>query len=378
MKLLHLSDLHIGKRVNGFSMLDDQKYILERVSEIAENVRPYGIMIAGDVFDKSVPSAEAVELLDEFLVRIAKLGIKAFIISGNHDSPERIAFGGRLMTASGIYMSPVYCGHTEPVRCRDEHGNVNVYMLPFIKPSTVRGYFGDGIVTYTDAVKAAVAEMDIDASERNVLITHQFVTGAERSESEEISVGGTDNVDACVFEGFDYVALGHVHGPQNAGGRHIRYCGAPLKYSFSEAKHKKSVTMVDLRKKGEIGVTELPLCPMRDLKEIRGKYDEILDKNFYDGTSYRDDYMHVTLTDEQDIPDAMAKLRVVYRNLMKMDYDNTRTRADVSVGEAEDVETRSLFDLFCELYEKQNNAPMSDGQKEFCRDLLDKIGEDAQ
>ena len=230
MKIMHLSDLHLGKRVNEFSMLEDQEYILTKIINIIDEQEPQVVIIAGDVYDKSVPSAEAVELFDDFLVRLSKRNLKVFVISGNHDSAERIAFGGRLMDKSGIYMSPVYNGKVEPITLADDYGEVNFYMLPFVKPSNVRRFYPEyEIGSYTDAIKAAIDTMNMDANKRNVLITHQFVTGALRSESEEISVGGTDNVDANVFEDFDYVALGHIHRAQKCGSEFIRYSGTPLK-----------------------------------------------------------------------------------------------------------------------------------------------------
>ena len=244
MKFVHLSDLHIGKRVNGFSMLEDQKYILDSITEIIKTECPDAVFIAGDVYDKSVPPAEAVQLFDDFLVTLAQLNPKIFVISGNHDSAERIAFGGRLMESDGVYMSPVYNGRVIPVEINDKYGPVRIYMLPFIKPAHVRAAFPDEeIYSYTDAVRTAIDKMNIDTTVRNILITHQFVTGASKCDSEDITVGGTDNVDAYVFEPFDYTALGHIHGPQNAGSDSIRYCGTPLKYSFSECGHKKSVTV---------------------------------------------------------------------------------------------------------------------------------------
>ncbi|MBQ7499401.1 MAG: exonuclease SbcCD subunit D [Clostridia bacterium] len=377
MKLFHLSDLHLGKRVNGFSMIEDQKYILIKILNAIDEEKPDGVMIAGDVYDKSVPSAEAVELLDDFLVRLAARDLKVFVISGNHDSPERLAFGGRLMNSKGIYLSPVYGGVVEPVALEDEYGKVNVYMLPFIKPATVRGFFEDKeISSYTDAVRAALDSTEKDLSERNVLITHQFVTGASRSDSEDISVGGTDNIDASVFDGFDYVALGHIHGPQNIGSERIRYSGTPLKYSFSEAKHEKSITVVVLGKKGDVTVRTIPLEPKHDMVELRGKYEELMTRSFYENTSYREDYVHITLTDEDDIPDVMSKLRVIYTNLMAIDYDNTRTRHRAEVNADADVENKSPLTLFSEFFEMQNGTPMTEEQNEFMKDLIEEVWED--
>lgn len=376
MKLIHLSDLHLGKRVNEFSMLEDQQYILTEILQIIDREKPDGVMIAGDVYDKSVPSAEAVALLDDFLVRLAKRDLQVFLISGNHDSPERMAFGGRLMAQSGVHLAPVYDGKVSPITLTDEYGPVNLYLLPFLKPAHVRRCFPEReILTYTDALAAAIEAMGVDPAQRNVLVTHQFVTGAARCDSEEISVGGTDNVDVSVFEPFDYVALGHIHGPQQVGRKTVRYCGTPLKYSFSEVKHQKSVTVVELREKGAVSVRTVPLTPMRDLAELRGTYEELTFRGFYQGTSYPRDYVHITLTDEEDIPDAVSKLRIIYLNLMKLDYDNKRTRAGIVLEGAEDQQ-RSPLELLEEFYEKQNGQPMGEEQRAFAKNLMERIWEE--
>jgi exonuclease SbcD len=378
-KLIHLSDLHLGKRVNEFSMIEDQKFILKKILNVIDEERPDGVIIAGDVYDKSIPSAEAVELFDDFLVRLAERKLQVYIISGNHDSPERLAFGNRLMDVSGIHFSPVYHGRVVPLELTDEYGPLRIYMLPFIKPVTVKRFFPDETIeSYTDAVRAAVEEMGIDRSVRNVLVTHQFVTGAERSESEDVSIGGSDNVDASVFDGFDYVALGHIHGPQNIDSERIRYCGTPLKYSFSEARHEKSVSVVEFAEKGNVSVRTVPLVPMHEMVELKGTYEELTLRSFYEGTTYPEDYVHITLTDEDDIPDAVSKLRVIYHNLMKLDYDNRRTRHEAVVSGAEDVERKSPLELFSEFYLQQNGVEMSEEQTAFVRQLIEKIWEDEQ
>ncbi len=374
MKFIHLSDLHIGKRVNEYSMLEDQQYILKQIISIVDEKNPDAVIIAGDVYDKSIPPAEAVALFDDFLAELAKRNLYVFVISGNHDSPERIAFGGRLMQASKIYMSPVYNGRISPVTLEDEYGKINIWMLPFVKPVHVRKFNEDAeIGTYTDAIHIAVGNLDLIPEERNLMITHQFVTGAERTESEEISVGGTDNVDASVFEIFDYTALGHIHRPQNCKSEKIRYSGTPLKYSFSESKDIKSVTLVELKEKGNLSVDTVALTPKRDMVEIKGKYDEIMLRDFYKNTSYQEDYVHITLTDEFDIPDAVGKLRTVYHNLMKLDYDNLRTRNLNYVDGSENIEKKSPYEHFSEFYETQNNQPMSDSQSTFMKKLIEEI-----
>ena len=376
MKLVHLSDLHIGKRVNEISMIEDQEYILQQIIRIIDEEKPAAVLICGDVYDKSVPSAEAVTLFDDFLCRLAKRNTQVLIISGNHDSPERLAFGNRLMEHAGIHISNVYDGNVQSVTLTDEHGDVSFWLLPFIKPAHVKRYYPDeGIESYTDAVRVAVEKMNIDTAKRNVLLTHQFVTGAATCESEELSVGGSDNVDASVFEGFDYVALGHIHGQQNIGGSNrIRYCGTPLKYSFSEEHHHKSVTVVELGAKGALQLQLRPLMPRHDMRTIRGTFAELTDKAFYQGTA-KDDYLHVTLTDEEDVPEALGKLRLIYPNIMKLSYDNIRTRTNRIIDGAEDVQRKSPLQLFEELYEQQNNQPMSDVQRDFTQELIESIWE---
>lgn len=376
MKFLHLADLHLGKRVNGFSMLEDQAHILRQILAILDDEQPDGVLIAGDVYDKSVPSVEAVELLDDFLTELRARGVPVLLISGNHDSPERLAFGGRVMDSCGIHISPVYDGALAPVTLQDAFGPVHVWLLPFVKPAHVRRWFPDAdIESYTDAVAEAVAHMDIDTAARNVLVTHQFVTGGTRSGSEELSVGGTDNVDSGIFAPFDYVALGHLHGAQHIGRETIRYAGSPLKYSFSEARQHKSVTVVTLGEKGDVQVRTVALTPLRELREIRGSYDELTARSFYEHTTYRSDYLHLILTDEQDVFDAMSRLRTIYPYLMTLDYDNARTRAAGGMSVPAETERRTPLELFEALYQRQNHQPMSEVQRAYIAQLMEQIME---
>jgi len=356
-------------------MIEDQEYILTKILHIIDDEKPDAVLIAGDVYDKSVPSAEAVTLFDDFLCRLAKRSVPVMIISGNHDSPERLAFGGRLLESSGIHISPVYDGKLSPITLKDQQGLVDFWLLPFIKPVHARRFFPEETVeNYTDAVRAALSALPLDRERRNVLLTHQFVTGAATCESEELSVGGSDNVDASVFDDFDYVALGHIHGPQNIGTNRIRYCGTPLKYSFSEADHYKSVTVAELGEKGDLTLRTLPLLPKRDLRQLRGTFAQLTDPERYRHTG-KEDYLHIVLTDEEDIPEAIGKLRLIYPNILKLSYDNTRTREDQTIGDAGDVKTRSPLELFGELYEIQNNQPMSDTQRLFALELIRSIWE---
>lgn len=376
MKIMHLSDLHIGKKVNEYSMLQDQIYILKEILRIIDNEKVETVIIAGDVYDRSLPPNEALELFDEFLYQLSGRNVNVFVISGNHDSPERISYGGRMMTENKIFLSPVYDGNVKPITLNDDYGEVNFYLLPFVRPADIRRYFPDeNIENYTDAVKVAIDNMNVDFSERNILVTHQFVTGAELSESEDIMVGGTDNVSGEVFDGFDYVALGHIHREQTVGKDNIRYCGTPLKYSFSEAKNIKSVTILDFNDKGNIEYSKIPLTPLRDMREIRGTYYELTLKSSYESTN-TEDYLHITLTDEEDIPDAIGKLRSIYPNIMKLDYDNLRTRGSGTVDAIENIESKSPFELFADLFKQQNNQDMSEEQEEIMRNLIDKIWEE--
>lgn len=376
MKIMHLSDLHIGKKVNEYSMLQDQIYILKEILQIIDDEKVETVIIAGDVYDRSLPPNEALELFDEFLYQLSSRNVNVFVISGNHDSPERISYGGRMMTENKIFLSPVYDGNVKPITLNDDYGEVNFYLLPFVRPADIRRYFPDeNIENYTDAVKVAIDNMNVDFNERNILVTHQFVTGAELSESEDIIVGGTDNVSGEIFDGFDYVALGHIHREQTVGKDNIRYCGTPLKYSFSEAKNIKSVTILDFNDKGNIEYSKIPLTPFRDMREIRGTYYELTLKSSYESTN-TEDYLHITLTDEEDIPDAIGKLRSIYPNIMKLDYDNLRTRGSGTVDAIENIESKSPFELFADLFKQQNNQDMSEEQEEIMRNLIDKIWEE--
>ena len=376
MKLMHLSDLHLGKRLNEFSLLEDQDFILRQILNIAREQQPDALLIAGDVYDKAVPSAEAVRLFDDFLYQLAERKLPVFIISGNHDCPERIAFGSRLLDASGIHLSPVSSGQVEPITLTDEFGPVHFWLLPFLKPIHVRRFYPEEPTdTYSQALSTAVSHLKLNTADRNVLVTHQFVTGSARSDSEELSVGGADHVDAGVFEAFDYVALGHLHRPQSCGSEKLRYCGTPLKYSFSEARDEKSVTIAELREKGSLALHTVPLKPLRELVELKGSFEELTDKAFFQGTTWCSDYTHLTLTDEEDIPDALGKLRLIYQNLMKLDYDNSRTRSNSEIAPEAEARSKSPLELFSDFYELQNNRPMTEEQLVFLEELLARMEE---
>ncbi len=409
MKLIHISDLHLGKRINEFSMLEDQRYILEQIVKICVEEQADALLLAGDIYDRPIPPAEAVTMLDWFFNALVSQKIQVCAISGNHDSAERIAFGAGLMKQSGVHLSSVYDGSTQKIILTDEFGEVLVYLLPFVRPSIVRHALGqEEIQTYQDAVSAAVRHMKIDPSKRNILVAHQFVTGAGRCDSEDIMVGGVDNVDASIFEEFDYTALGHIHSPQNVGkwkdmaneaanrqtmqmvntamntavskaknkvANRVRYCGTPLKYSVSEAKQEKSVTVIEMGKKEDVVIRTIPLIPKRDLRTIHGSYMEVTARTFYQGTN-TDDYVQITLTDEEDIPDGMQKLRTIYPNLLSLTYDNQRTRTQQTIEPQEATQQKTGQELFEELYEKQNNQPMNEEQQRFVKELFARLEEE--
>lgn len=376
MKFIHLSDLHLGKRIDDFSLIDDQADILVKILNIVKEEKPDGIIIAGDVYDRSIPTEEAIKLWDSFLNSLVCDGNKVYAISGNHDSAVRFSEHNELIHSAGIYLAPAYDGEVKPLCIEDEHGKVNIYMLPFIKPINVRQYFPEeDINSYTDACRVAIEHMNVDQSQRNLLIAHQFVTGAVTCDSENISVGGLDNVDVSVFDCFDYVALGHIHGKQSIGRETVRYCGTPLKYSFSETKHIKSVTVLEMEEKGKITIREIPLKPLHDMREIKGSYEELTLKKNYEGTDV-DDYIHVILTDEDDVIDAIGKLRLIYKNIMKLSYDNKRTRENKTITDLQNLNSKSPLELFEELYELQNNQKMSDNQRQLATELIESIWED--
>jgi len=380
MKLMHLADLHLGKRVNGFSMMEDQEYILNRILEIMEAEQPDGLLIAGDVYDKTIPPAEAVRLMDDFLTAVAAKHVPVFLISGNHDSAERVAFGHQLMQGSGIWISPVYDGTIRHHTLEDRWGEVNIYLIPFLRPSVVRSFFPDvEIEDYTDALRTIIEDLQVDTSRRNVVLAHQFVTAAgalpETCDSEQLSVGGLDRVDGSVFSPFDYTALGHLHGPQRVGSETIRYAGSPLKYSFSELHQKKSVTVAELRAKGETEIRQIPLQPRREMIELRGTFEEILAEARKKGEP-QTDYYHMILTDETDVMDALSRLREYYPNIMLLDYDNRRTRSQKEVEQLDRVEERTPGELFAALYEQQNGQEMDSDRKEYLDGLIREIWEE--
>ena len=380
MKMIHLSDLHIGRSLKECSLLEDQIDILKKIYDIIVKEKPDVVMIVGDIYDKAVPSTEAIQVVDDFLVKLTVLNLTIFIISGNHDSAERLSFGSRLMEKSKVYISPVYNGKISPITCEDDWGKVNFYLLPFIKPVHVRRFFPEeDIKTYTDAVRVAIKNMKMDTSQRNVLLTHQYITGANRSDSEERSVGGLDNVDASVFNDIDYVALGHIHRPQDIGSEHIRYCGTPLKYSFSEAHDKKSVTVITMGKKNpqtkavDMKVETRELTPLHDMDELKNSYDYLMLRDNYNNYKNREAYLHVTLTDDEEILNAYRKLKMIYPNILEIEYDNKRTRFSANLTKISNLKNKTPLEIFEEFYNEQNGSPLSREQKEYAEKLFQSV-----
>lgn len=377
---MHLSDLHIGKRVNEFSMIEDQKHILSEIITMIKEEKPDGLLLAGDIYDKSIPTIEGVNLFDEFLTTVSSLKTPVYIVSGNHDSAERLNFGGRIMEAQKVYIAGVFQGELKKVTVSDEFGPLNIYLLPFVKPAMVTPYYEE-IETYEDAVRAIIEHTKINTEERNVLVAHQFIISGsqtpERSDSELESIGGLDQIDASVFEPFDYVALGHLHGAQRIGRDTIRYAGSPLKYSFSEVKQKKSVTMVTLGEKGDVSYELKPLVPIRDMRVIKGPIDELLNpENYTKGNT--SDYIQATLTDEGNLVDAIGRMRTVYPNIMRLDFENSMTRKNENAKTAAtDVQKKNPMELFKEFFVAQNNVEMDEKQEEIMTRLLNRLeGED--
>ncbi|MDR2267732.1 MAG: exonuclease SbcCD subunit D [Christensenellaceae bacterium] len=374
MKFFHISDLHIGKRINEFSMFEDQQYILEQIVKIAIELRPDAVLIAGDVYDKNVPSEDAILLLDKFLCDLNDLDIAVYVIAGNHDSQVRLAFGAKLLKSNNVHIVGSFSGIIEKSIFSDQYGEIGIWMLPYLKPSLVRKYFeNEEITNHEDAIATVLKNTEIDKNERNILIAHQFVTNADISGSEEIYVGTLEDVSAALFSNFDYVALGHIHRAQSIGCNTVRYSGTPLKYSIHEADQIKSITVVEMLEKGNVKVSSVLLEPLREVRKIRGKFDEILEIARSDDDKARDDYIYVVLTDEQDVPNATNAIRSIYPNLAKIEYDNTRTRSSKVGLAARDLQNRDPVKIFAEFFKMQNGRDPGAEQLEYVETIFKRI-----
>lgn len=374
MRLMHLSDLHLGKSIMEESLIDDQRYILNEIIEIVDNKKVDVVLIAGDVYDKAIPSVEAVRLFSDFLSRLYKMNIKVFVIAGNHDSKDRLSFGNELFVDNGIYIEGVFNGSLRSVELEDDNGKILIYMLPFIKPYDVKRFYSDvEINSYNDAVKVIIDNIKIDKNIRNVIMVHQFVTanGVEFDDSvvEALSLGGIDNVDVSLFDDFDYVAMGHIHRGQRLLKDNVRYAGSPLKYSFSEVNHKKSVPIIDIGKKGNIDIEYVDLVPLRDMRVIKGKLDNLLCDDVV-RLGNVDDYICAIITDDDYVMDVIGKLRSVYKNVLKVEYQNKRSLSNNNVMNVIDVDKKSEIELFNEFYLKQNNIEMNEERLDIVNNVI--------
>jgi exonuclease SbcD len=378
VKILHLADLHLGKIVNGFSMLEDQAYILEQIMSVIKDKRPRAVVIAGDVYDRAMPGVEAVKIFDQFLTELVREKTAVIVISGNHDSAERLSFASRIMMEQQVYIYTIFDGSVHTVVLQDEFGAVVFHLLPFVRPAEVRPFFEKKIESYSDALRTVLESIKKDPADRNILVAHQFVAAAglepERSDSENISLGGLDCIDVEMLGGFDYVALGHLHGPQKVAYDHIRYCGSPLKYSFSEAHHVKSVYLLEIGEKKSLSVTAVPLVPLRDMRKIKGPLNALMNKTVVEQGN-KEDYLHITLTDEDEIMDAIGKVRSVYPHVMTLAFENSRTQAVFDLEEDIEIEDVPPVELFGSFYASQNGGAMKRVQKEIVENMLEQIGE---
>lgn len=381
MRIAHTSDLHIGKRLHEHSLLDDQEKILDEILEIIIREKVETLIIAGDVYDKSTPATEAVRLFDDFICKLKDRNIKLLCISGNHDSMERISYGSRIMSRQNMYFQENFNGRAQRITLSDEYGDLNVYMVPFIKPVYV------GMTNYEEAFAKVIGDSDIDFSCRNILVAHQFVTptaqGVEieyddlnntdimplRCDSESVNVGGLDNISYEIMKSFDYVALGHLHRRQYIGEEHIRYSGSPLKYSFSESKDTKSIEIIDMGEKGNCAIKRVDLAMPRDLRMITGTMDELTSKDVvYAPEVSNEDYICAVITDEDRVTDAADRLLKWYPNLLNIIYKRD-IKSDDSI-EAISIKGKTPFELFSEYYELMNKKPMDDRQKDIIVDIL--------
>lgn len=379
MKVMHLADLHLGKCVLEQSMIEDQRYILKQIVGLVVEAKVNVVMVSGDVYDKSVPTIEAVMLFNDFLADLYKLKVKVLVIAGNHDSKDRLSFGNELFCDNDVYIEGVFRGKLKKVSFEDEFGTINFYLFPFVKPVDVRGYFsGREISSYDDAVRCVVDSTKIDVSERNIILVHQFVIASDvmidKSDLEMVSLGGIDSVDVGIFDKFDYVAMGHLHGGQKLIRDTVRYAGSPLKYSFSEVNQKKSVPIIDFGKKGDVNVELVSLCPIRDMRIIRGPIDKLLDKEVY-SLGNCDDYVCAVITNDDYVIDAFGKLRRVYKNILKLEYDNKRSLSSREVSDEEKVDFSSLspLELFNNFYYNQNNIYLDSERLELLKGIINNV-----
>lgn len=379
MKFIHLGDLHLGKSLCDYDLIEDQKYILDQILDICDKESVDGVMIAGDVYDKSIPSEAATTLLDYFLVKLARNGIKVFMVSGNHDSDDRLNFGSSLFTSNDIYISSIFDGTLHCESLSDGDTVIDVYMLPFVKASQVKHYFPEAkIDNYDDAVRTIISNTDIDPNHKNILVAHQFVAGTGEDPalggSESVgtqSVGLVEKIGYDCFDAFDYVALGHIHSPQRVGRDEVRYSGSPLKYSLSEVNNEKTVPLITVSDEEKIKIELIPLKPMRNLRHIKGTLKELLDKK---NVKAPDDFIYATLTDEDIVNDAMGIFRQIYPNTVHIDYDNSHTRDIEQVDISRIAENKSFPELIGDFYRQMYGCEISDEEMDVMRSVAREAG----
>lgn len=380
MRILHLADLHLGKILQEQPLIEDQKYMLEEIIKKVQEENIEIILISGDIYDRSIPQTDAVDMLDYFLNKLIKdLKKQVFMISGNHDSKERLGFGNKIFENDGLYISSKYEGQIKKVELQDEYGKLNIYLLPFIKPVEVKKYFEDEILSYDETIKKIIEKENIDETQRNIILTHQFVTcigeEVERTDSETISLGGIDNVDISNYDKFDYVAIGHVHRPQRIGRDTARYAGTMLKYSFSEVNHKKTIPIIDFKEKGNINIKLVELTPLRDMREIKGPIEELTKKENYKNTN-TEDYIKAIITNEEPVYDAIGQIRKVYPNVLKLEIQNSKSSVsqnDEKEKELQNIKNKSEVELFNEFYKFQNYTELNDEQSQVIENIVKEI-----
>lgn len=369
MRFLHISDIHLGKKLRDVSLEEDQRHILAEILRIADKTEPVGIIIAGDVFDNSSPTVDSVQMLDWFLTELYSRGLYTFLIAGNHDSPEKLGFGNKIFEKNRLFISGVFSGSMDRHTIVVGDERVDVYLLPFVKPINVRRKYPDeDINSYSDAVASAIAHTEMEEGVPKIAVTHQFVvSGLDSpviSDSESVFVGGTEAVDTSLFDDFDYVALGHIHRPQSMGRETIRYCGTPLKYSLSEKDQQKSVTVVDITSSG-VELSFEPLVPLRDMRQIYGRLEDLIEAGKNDPA--RDDFIYVRL--KGDAIDALPRLREVFPNVMSLEIEGLEAKRELAQGV--EVEKMDILELFSRFFEIKNGFPMTTAQKELIRDIMD-------
>lgn len=387
MRIFHISDLHIGKQLYAYSLKAEQEHILQTIIQYARQYRPDVLVIAGDIYDKSAPSAEAYELFDQFLNGLAELTAQmpVLIIAGNHDNAARLQYASGFLERSQIYLAAKAPSGDEPLKqvtLQDAYGPVHFYLLPFIRPRDVRQQFDEGVVTsYDSAVQAVLEREPIDYSQRNVLVAHQFFVAGQTtptlcdSEQSYSAVGGIDSVDVSHVRQFDYVALGHIHGPQQIGAPHIRYSGTPLKYSVSESRQQKAVTLVTLAEKGAPPQIELlPLPALRDVRTLQGTLAEVLAQV---DDRLRDDYVSITLTDEEPLYRPKDQLEEQYHRILEVRLDNRRIRQKLAGAVSADEQLQPL-EAFQAFYQEMNGQPLSDAEVQMMTAVIAAAAEEVQ